>query len=255
MKARVTNIQRFSLDDGPGIRTTVFLKGCSLRCPWCSNPENLSFEIQKYHLDNKNGIYGYDISLDDLYNEIIKDRNYFDNNGGITFSGGEALLQFKNIEPLLKRLKEENINICLETSLMAPIENLDIAIKYVDEYYIDIKLLNKDMFNSVLKGNFDYYINNVEHLFKHVDKSKITFRMPVTGEYTLSDDNIKDLEKFLEKYDSNSIEIFKVHSLGKSKYRSLDMPITTFKDVPVEDMEKVVNVLSKYNKNIKINKL
>ena len=77
-KIYVTNVQRFSLHDGPGIRTTVFLKGCSLRCPWCSNPENLIYEPQKYIKDGIYGIYGRQYEIEELYSEIVKDINFYD---------------------------------------------------------------------------------------------------------------------------------------------------------------------------------
>ena len=96
MKVRITDIQHFSLHDGPGIRTTVFFKGCNLRCPWCANPECISQKIQ--------GEFGYDISLDELEKEILKDEPFYKTGGGVTFSGGEPLLQIKYIEPLLKSL-------------------------------------------------------------------------------------------------------------------------------------------------------
>ena len=205
MKVRVTNIQRFSLQDGPGIRTTIFLKGCSLKCPWCSNPENIDFSIQEYNYNGKIGVYGYDIDLEKLYDEIIKDKKYFINNGGVTFSGGEALLQFDIIEPLLKKLKKNNINICVETCLVAPLKNLKIAIKYVDEFFVDIKLLDKKIFNKIIKGNYDLYKSNIDYLFKFFDNNKITFRMPIPSEYTFLEDNIKELEKFLSLYHANGI--------------------------------------------------
>ena len=132
MKARITNIQRFSLQDGPGIRTTIFLKGCSLKCPWCSNPENISYEIEEYKNDGEKGIYGKDIELDELYEEIKKDDAYYKiDNGGVTFSGGEVLLQIEKIEPLLKKLKSEKINICMETCLVSPLDNLKVALKLI----------------------------------------------------------------------------------------------------------------------------
>ena len=138
----ITNIQRFSLHDGPWIRTTVFLKGCNLRCPWCANPENLSFQKEEYVKDGIKGIYGYEISGEELEKEILKDKIYYEDGGGVTFSGGEALLAFKELEPLLKKLKEDKINICVETALMVKNELLEIALNYVDLFIIDIKILD-----------------------------------------------------------------------------------------------------------------
>ncbi len=77
MKVIVSDIQRFSLHDGPGIRTTVFFKGCNLRCPWCSNPENLEFNIIPYEYENEKGTYGYEITLEELEKEILKDKRVF----------------------------------------------------------------------------------------------------------------------------------------------------------------------------------
>ena len=119
MKVRVTNIQRFCLNDGPGIRTTVFFKGCNLKCPWCANPENIEYEIQEFYNPNTNerGTFGYDIELEELERQLLKDESYYNmSQGGITFSGGEPLLQFHKLEPLLKRLKEKNIHLCVETA-------------------------------------------------------------------------------------------------------------------------------------------
>ena len=141
MTVRITNIQHFSLHDGPGIRTTVFLKGCNLTCPWCCNPENINYEIEYYIEDGIEKEFGYDISLEDLEKEILKDQVYYENDGGVTFSGGEPLLQIKLLEPLLKSLKEKEINICFETALSVPLENLKLAIEYADELFIDVKFI------------------------------------------------------------------------------------------------------------------
>ena len=105
MKILITNVQRFSLHDGPGIRTTVFLKGCSLHCPWCANPENIDFVIEPYIKDDINTTIGQYVSCDELYELIMRDKVFYDG-GGVTFSGGEALIQMDVLKPLLERLKE-----------------------------------------------------------------------------------------------------------------------------------------------------
>ena len=237
MKVRVTDIQHFSLHDGPGIRTTVFLKGCTIKCPWCANPECISSKIQ--------GEFGYDISLDDLENEILKDEPYYKTGGGVTFSGGEPLLQIKYLEPLLKSLKLKNINICFETALFVPKEYLDIANDYADEFLIDIKMINKENTKNILKGDINQYMDNLSIL----DLNKTTFRIPVT-EYSLNDKEL--IMELIENFKAKKIEIFKLHNLAKRKYEILnkdfyfkevsDNQITNFKDklneiVPTEIIE------------------
>ena len=164
-KIVLTNIQRFSLHDGPGIRTTVFLKGCNLKCPWCANPENMDFKLIKYFNEEtkEEGYFGNEIEISKLYNEIIKDKAYYKmNNGGVTFSGGEPLLQIKALEPLLIKLKNENINICIETALQVSTELVRIAAKYIDEFIVDIKILDNEKCKDILNGNLELYYKNLE---------------------------------------------------------------------------------------------
>ena len=207
MKARITDIQHFSLHDGPGIRTTVFLKGCSIKCPWCANPECISQKIQ--------GEFGYDISLDVLEKEILKDETYYKTGGGVTFSGGEPLLQIKYLEPLLKSLKLKNINICFETALFVPKEYLNIAKSYADEFLVDIKMLDHENTKNILKGDINQYLNNL----KSLDLEKTTFRIPVT-EYSLNDQEL--ILELINNFKPKKIEIFKLHNLAKRKYELLN---------------------------------
>ena len=207
MTLRITNIQHFSLHDGPGIRTTVFLKGCNLKCPWCANPECISSEIQ--------GDFGYDISLDKLENEIIKDKPFYETGGGVTFSGGEPLLQINNLEPLLNSLKNKNINICFETALFVPEKNLKIAKKYSDEIIVDIKMINPITCKEVIGGKINQFLNNLELL----DLEKTTFRIPVT-KFSLKDTEV--ILDLLKNYKPKHLEIFKLHNLAKSKYDILN---------------------------------
>ncbi len=236
MKVIVTNIQRFSLHDGPGIRTTVFFKGCNLRCPWCSNPENINFRIQEYTYENQKGIYGYEISLEDLEKEILKDKLYYENNGGVTFSGGEALLQFEKLEPLLKKIKNANINICVETALTVPKKFIDIAIKYVDEFIIDVKILDNE-YISKINGDINLYLSNIEKIYNK--NSSIIFRIPLVEDYTTTDSNIEKIINFLKKYTPKKVEIFKIHRLGENKYKSLDLEMPIFKEISDDKVYKM----------------
>lgn len=231
MKVIITDIQHFSLHDGEGIRTTVFLKGCNLKCPWCANPECISPKIE-------NG-FGKYISLEELETEILKDKPYYQTGGGVTFSGGEPLLQIKNLEPLLKRL---DINICFETALFVNESLLNIANKYSDEFIVDIKMLNPENAKNILGGNIDQFISNLNSL----DLSKVTFRIPVT-KYSIAD--LNEICDLINKYPPKKIEIFKLHTLAKRKYEILnreffteditDTQINYFKDKLTDVFENV----------------
>ena len=251
MSVRLTNIQHFSLDDGPGIRTTIFLKGCNLNCPWCCNPETISSKIEEY--SNDEGLVGFDIELNDLEKEILDDKLFYGDEGGLTLSGGEPLLQIKKIEPLLKSLKDKNINMCMETALFTPLDYLKIAIQYVDEFYVDIKILDSAKCKEVIKGNIDVYLKNLEYLASKNDK--ITFRIPLVNEYTLNEKNINLILNLLSKYSNFNVEIFKVHNLAEEKYKNLKREYTKFSQIDDKKVEEVYNKIKKVNKNINIIKI
>ena len=240
MKVIVSNIQRFCLHDGPGIRTTVFFKGCNLRCPWCSNPENISFDIEEYNYNNQKGEYGKEYTLDELKKEILKDKNYYENDGGVTFSGGEPLFQMKNIEELLNELKKEKINICIETALTVPKELVRIALKYVDEFIIDIKILD-DTSKDKINGNPELFLDNLEEVFKN--KKNVKFRIPLVHDYTYTEKNINKIIEVLKRYNSK-VEIFKTHNLSEKKYETLGLKQNKFKEISdkeIEDLCKKIN--------------
>ena len=261
----LTNIQRFSLHDGPGIRTTVFLKGCGLHCPWCSNPENINCEIQEYIKDGAGGVFGKWYTPMEVYEEIVKDRAFYEGvltsehwsvaecsridrlPGGVTFSGGEPLLQMKKLVPLLKRLKDENIHMAVETSLYAPENDVRIALQYIDFFYVDIKILDPITVHDVLQGNLDIYLDNLECVLRWTginDYHKpVIIRVPVIGSYTDTRDNRMAVKRLLQRYkDMNlsplKIELVKEHNLGISKYKSLGQKVPEYKGVSDEIMDE-----------------
>lgn len=243
----ITNIQRFSLHDGPGIRTTVFLKGCSLRCPWCANPENIEPQIQQYCKDGQKGVYGKYYTNDELLVELQKDKVFYAQvvaatalgnlPGGVTFSGGEPLLQFAALESVLQELKAEKIHICIETCLYAPAAMLELALRYVDLFYVDIKILNAVRCRDLLCGDTEQYFSNTERLFKF-DKN-VVFRIPVIGGYTDVEENIGEIISFLQQFRPLKIELIKEHNLGKSKYLSLGKKPLELNSVSDKQMEHI----------------
>ncbi len=219
MEHLVTNIQRMCMQDGPGIRTTVFMKGCGIHCPWCSNPENLLFEKEEYARADGKGVYGRSYSIDELYQEIIKDKAYWNPDGGVTFSGGEALLHMDFLRALFQRFKDQGVHLAVETSLFVPERLVQDALKYVDFFYVDVKILDAEKCRTLLGGDSMLYRRNVDTL-SHSGK-KICFRIPCAEQYTLQEDNKELVLKFVKQYREIPIEIFKLHRMGESKYQSL----------------------------------
>ena len=258
----LTNIQRFSLHDGPGIRTTVFLKGCSLRCPWCSNPENLKSEPEKYKKDGVEGTYGKYYSASELVKECLKDRNFYDGKindptlwnitrsnqidqlpGGVTFSGGEALLQAEALVPVCFSLHEAGIHIAVETCLFVPHSNLSLALDQIDFFYVDMKILDPDRCKTVEHGNLNLYLENLDTLMK--SGKPVVIRLPVIGSYTSIPENRTMIHNLLKKYKTRilKIEMIKEHNLAESKYRSLNM-VMDYHGVDDELMEVYKTELS-----------
>lgn len=238
----ITNIQRFSLHDGPGIRTTVFLKGCSIRCPWCSNPENINHQIESYVKDGKEGFYGKEYSVDEVLKEVIKDKIFYEDNGGVTFSGGEALLYAKELLPLMEQIKQNNISIAVESSLFVPSSYLEMVIPFVEYFYVDLKVMDKERCSFLLKGNLDLFKSNLSILAK---SKKFNVRIPVIYGYTDDENNIKCIIDVIREYRSSieKVELIKGHNLGDNKYVTLGKEIP--KKAEVSDL-----FLEEYKKKI-----
>ena len=265
----VTNIQRFSLHDGPGIRTTIFCKGCTLRCPWCSNPENLIGEVQGYIRDGVCGTYGIYYSTDRIYQEVMKDKLFYGENcldydivssieidrlpGGVTFSGGEAMLQMKKLRPLLEQLKAEHIHMAIETSLFIAPELLEIALQYIDLFYVDIKILDNVKCKKVLGGELDSYFSNLARLFSL--QKPVIVRLPVIGGYTDDTKNKERIIELLSSYRPLRVEIIKEHTLGDEKYYSLGMQPLNLHCVTDEDMERYRDEIEKIGLQTEILKI
>lgn len=249
-KILVTNIQRFSLHDGPGIRTTVFLKGCSLRCPWCSNPENLKPYPEPYIKDGIQGTYGRYCCPDELIDECLKDKSFYEGiindpalwsitnpslierlPGGVTFSGGEALLQAEALVPVAQALHDEGVHVAVETCLFCPSTNLQLALEMLDFFYVDMKILDPARCSSVEHGNLELYLSNLHTLLTWKDSKgrhkPVVMRIPVIGSYTDNHTNRKLVHDLINRYRESvlKIELIKEHNLGESKYRSLGMQV------------------------------
>lgn len=245
---RITNIQRFSLHDGPGIRTTVFLKGCSLHCPWCCNPENINYEKDPWQKeDGTNGIFGEDIPLEDLKEILFSDINFFLDGGGVTFSGGEPLLQIRRYEPLLRELHEEHIHLALETALFVDRQYLEIASRYFDWWYVDMKVMEENSCLRQLGGELQMYLSNLQWLCQN--RIPLHIRIPCAHGITDTSENIEEIIRWVKCLPLKEVEIFPIHDLAKGKYMSLKRKL----EVDVSQSKKAIETVSVALKNAGIN--
>ena len=270
MSLTITNIQRFCVHDGPGIRTTIFLKGCSLKCPWCANPETINPNIQcfldKEKCDRNIGTskcdpecsvlkgetpnekdsarcrakailqFGKVISEEEILEIITKDKVYYKDGGGITFSGGEPLLQLRNNKDLLKRIHEQ-YNVCIESSLSLPCD-LEECQRYIDLFFVDLKTMVKEDYKNVVKGNLDVFEINIGILKQCGRMKDVVIRIPYVPDLTDKKENIDAINRFIEEYGIDDIQVFSLHNLAKPKYGSIGKEFVPNKEVDVDTLTR-----------------
>ncbi len=221
VKGRIFDIQRFSVHDGPGIRTIIFLKGCRLRCRWCCNPESQEYEIQKMNKDGKETIVGRDVTVREVLEIIEKDRPYYRRSGGgVTLSGGEAMCQPRFTEALFKACKEKGNNTAIETTSFAPFETIEKILPYIDTYLMDIKHMDSEKHREYTTQPNELILENARKIAPRVNKMII--RVPVIPGFNDTVEEIKDIAEFTKKLAKvNEIHLLPYHRLGQDKYKEL----------------------------------
>ena len=203
MKAFISNIGRHRIfSDGNGITTLVIFQDCLLRCKYCINQYTWSMNKGKY------------MSCEELLDEVFKDHLYFTvSNGGITFGGGEPLLQANFIKEFCN-IAPKKWKFYIETSLFAESENLISLFPYIDGYIVDVKDLNNSIYSSYTGYNNHILIKNLQILIKNVDSNKVKIRLPLIPGYNTERD-VEISKKELENMGFSIFDIFN-YSIEKS---------------------------------------
>ena len=242
----VTDIQRCSIQDGPGIRTTVFLKGCPLRCGWCSNPETQKIEPEEM-LDARTGkavTVGREMAVCEVLDVVRRDKPFYDgSNGGLTLSGGEALLQPAFSEGLLWAAKEEGIHTTLMTCGYAKFDAVWPVFEQCDLILFDIKGMDEEK-HRAHTGVSPLPIH--ENLEKLLAKGKaVIVRVPVIPDHNDNKDALQAIVNYASSAGVSSIEFLPYHRLGESKYQRLHRkyPWKGISQVNAADLSKIVNRL------------
>ena len=242
---RIFDIQRYSIHDGYGIRTIVFLKGCVLRCKWCCNPESQEYEIQTMLIDGKKTVTGQDITVDEVMDIVEKDRAYYRRSGGgLTLSGGESLCQPEFARDLLRAAKERGITTALESMAGVPYENIEMVLPYLDQYLLDIKHMNTQKHQEYTgKGN-EQMLENARKIAES-GRTELSVRIPVVPTFNDTPEEIRAIATYAAKLQNvKRIHLLPYHRLGQDKYEGLGKTYQLSEILPPSDeqMNKLLQV-------------
>ncbi|VTS16197.1 pyruvate formate-lyase activating enzyme [Streptococcus porcinus] len=236
----VFNIQHFSIHDGPGIRTTVFLKGCPLRCPWCANPESQKKQPEQM-LKSDGQTYetvGEVKTVDMVIEDVLKDLDFYEESGGgLTLSGGEIFAQYDFAKAILKAAKEKGLHTAIETTAYAKHEQFIDLIQYVDFIYTDLKHYNQVRHRKMTGVTNDLIIKNIHYAFAM--GKEIVLRIPIIPNFNDSLEDAKAFSELFNQLEISEVQLLPFHQFGENKYKLLgrDYQMT---DVPAyhpEDLE------------------
>ena len=208
--AKVHSIESFGTVDGPGIRFVLFLQGCRLQCKYCHNRDTW---------DLKGGEYK---SLDDIFDKIKRYKNYMMlSGGGVTVTGGEPLLQVKFLIELFKKLKEEGIHTCIDTSgIVAITDDIKELLKYTDLVLLDIKHIDDEKCKKLVGVSNKRELEFAQYLSDN--NIKIWIRQVLVPGYTDDEEDLKKLKKFIKSLKTvENVQILPYHSMGKFKWEKL----------------------------------
>jgi len=259
MTGEIFSIQKYALHDGPGIRTTVFMKGCPLTCQWCHNPESISNEQEKIFYKDKcigcntcNDLSDPEncpsealqyvsktYSVDQLYDEIIKDHVFYEQSGGgITFSGGEPLLQVDFLVEVLKVCKKHDLHVTIDTCGFVPWEKFEKVLPYVDLFLYDIKHTDSKVHHELTGVDNELILNNFNKLIQVKD---VYVRLPILKGINDQVSHFNEVISLSKSDHVLQVNILQYHNYAENKYEDLmnDYVFRLFERPSDESLEEI----------------
>ncbi|SHI17816.1 pyruvate formate lyase activating enzyme [Sporobacter termitidis DSM 10068] len=266
-RALITNIQGYSIHDGPGIRTVVFFKGCSLGCAWCANPETISPQPQigfignlcarcgkcleacpenavsmdegKHRVDDSSCTacgkcvdaclygalvrYGREMTVEEVFAAVRRDRMFYEPDGGVTASGGEPLLRAPFVRALFELCRADGIGTCVETSGCAAPEQLLEVLPVTGHVLFDLKLMDPGKHRQYTRQSNEMILQNAR--LAAAAGADILFRVPLIPTVNDDEGNIRQTAEFVKSVlKQPAVQLMPYHRLGDSKYRALNAP-------------------------------
>lgn len=312
-KGRIYDIQGYAVHDGPGVRTTVYTKGCPLSCLWCHSPESQGFGIELGYLDVKcagteecggkcikacpagalspaepvhaagrdgliervdinraaciscmrcadaclpGALYksGWDTTVDEVFERLMKDRVFFKNGGGVTISGGEAMSQFDFTFNLAKRLKSAGIHICLDTTGFAPADRFREILPYIDLFLYDIKCMDSKLHEKLTGVPNETILENARLIARFGGALQI--RIPVIPKLNTKEALLRRAAEFCVSLGEavKLVQLLPYHAAGKGKYKRLGIKYMLNNVEPPDEtyMQGVLELFESFGLNCQI---
>jgi len=256
MKGLIFDIKRYSVNDGPGIRVTVFLKGCPLSCQWCHNPEGINPEPEEVtRIDSVGEIEfvrketaGRWYEAEDVVKEVLRDSVFInESGGGVTFSGGEPLLQPDFLYELLKKCRERGLHTAVDTSGQVPWEDIHRIIPFTSLFLFDLKHAHSDLHKLYTGSPNELILSNLKMLAE--TGATIWLRIPVIGGVNTDEKNVIETSKIISELNHGRITkicLLPYHKGGTSKNSCLEVKRDNriFKSPGKDELMKIKDILA-----------
>ena len=221
-RGRIFDIQRYSIHDGAGIRTIVFLKGCVLRCKWCCNPESQEYAVQTMLVQGKPKVIGQDVTVREVLETVERDRTYYRRSGGgMTLSGGESLCQPAFCEALLRGAKERGLTTAMESMACAEWRVIERVLPYLDTYLMDIKHTDPAKHERFTGRRNELMLENAKKVAES-GLCELIVRVPVVPTFNATEGEIEGIARFAASLKgAKKLHLLPYHRLGQDKYEGL----------------------------------
>ncbi len=250
----VFDIKRFAIHDGPGVRTTVFFKGCPLKCAWCHNPESIKTNIELMPRERRVGDVivadceqvGYEISVDELFAEVLKDRVFMEeSDGGVTFSGGEPLMQPEFLYQILNKCRDAGLHTVVDTSGYASALVIERIAPLTDLFLYDLKLMDDDLHQRYTGVSNVLILKNLEWLL--ANNYQVRVRIPILTDVTATHENLQHLADYLKrlKLSFDKVDLLPYHATAQHKYERLQRS-NEFAGIPSVSKDFIAHIRLKY---------
>lgn len=248
----VLRIEKSSIFDGDGLRTVVFMKGCPLRCQWCSTPESHHKRIETT-IDGSI-TYGRSMTVEEVMVEVRKDNLfYFHSGGGMTVSGGEILTQSEFVYNLVHRACWEGIDTCIETSFYGDWNKIEPILSCTNTAFVDLKLMDPEKHKKYIGVPNDIILSNIRKAGAKRSGMKLIIRRPLIPGVNDSKEDLELLGMFLAELPGvDHLQLLPYHRLGTDTYRKLGLTyqLADIETPSKEHMEQCACITNKYVRTI-----